>query len=210
MRTTTKAKVLKLVSDHLRQARLDGITFAVVDGGIAKREDTWHIPVRASAHPASMFEYYEILVNIEEKLREKHDLYVWLIPTVPEESSARPAAASDPLGHGGAVTTTVKNDKVAEVVPSKTKKRVLDLVSRCLRQKRLGDITFDVLNGEIKKRDDTWDIPVWVSAEPPSMHRYYEVLMDVEAELREKHRLNVWLVPTLPDEDACVPTGDTT
>ncbi|MCI0684599.1 MAG: hypothetical protein L0Y71_21020 [Gemmataceae bacterium] len=38
-----------------------------------------------------------------------------------------------------------------------------------------------------------------VSAEPPSMHRYHQVLMDVEAELLDKHRLNVWLIPTLPE-----------
>jgi hypothetical protein len=78
-------------------------------------------------------------------------------------------------------------------------KKVLNLVSKQLRQVHLDGITLDVLNGEIEKREDFWYIPVRPSAQPPSMHQYYEVLVDVETELSQKHHVNVWLVPTVPD-----------
>src|SRR5687767_14372320 len=111
MKTPTKTKVLELVSEHLRRASLNGITFAVLNGEIEKREGAWHIPVRASAHPASMYEYYDVLVDIEEKLREKHHLNVWLIPTVPDEPSARRRADRPALGVEAA---NGRNDKVSE------------------------------------------------------------------------------------------------
>ncbi len=80
-----------------------------------------------------------------------------------------------------------------------TKKKVLDLVSKQLRKAQLGNITFDVLNGEIVKREHAWHLPVRPSAQPPTMFQYYEVLANVEADLLEKHDLNVWLIPTVPD-----------
>ncbi len=79
------------------------------------------------------------------------------------------------------------------------KNKVLDLVSQYLRKARLGKLTLDVIPGQIEKRDGCWHIPVRVSAQPPSMFQYYEVLVDVETELSEKHHVNVWLVPTVPE-----------
>lgn len=81
-----------------------------------------------------------------------------------------------------------------------TKKKVLDIVSQRMRKARLGTITFEVLNDEIKRRDDVWQLPVLPSAQPPTMFQYYEVLAEVEQDLLEKHDLNVRLIPALPDE----------
>jgi hypothetical protein len=80
-----------------------------------------------------------------------------------------------------------------------TKQKVLDLVNQRLRKARLGTITFEVPNDEIKRRDDSWHLPVLPSAQPPTMFQYYEVLAEVEQDLLEKHDLNVRLIPTVPD-----------
>jgi hypothetical protein len=37
------------------------------------------------------------------------------------------------------------------------------------------------------------------SSQPPSMHQYYEVLGNIEDDLEAKHRIRVFLVPTVPD-----------
>lgn len=86
MKTTTmsKRKVLELVSKRLRQERVGEIALEVLDGEIVKRGDEWQLPVRPSAQPAKMHEYFDALVNVETDLFEKHGIHVWLIPTVPD------------------------------------------------------------------------------------------------------------------------------
>ena len=68
-----------------------------------------------------------------------------------------------------------------------------------LSKAHIGNIDIKVVDGDIVKRDKWWHVTVVPTAQPPSMHQYYEVLANVENELQEEHDLKVWLVPTVPD-----------
>lgn len=83
-KTSKETKVLELVSRRLRRVTLEGVKLDVLDGEIEKRNGCWHIPVRASARPPSMFDYYGVLADVEMDLSEKHHLDVWLVATVPD------------------------------------------------------------------------------------------------------------------------------
>lgn len=81
---------------------------------------------------------------------------------------------------------------------SDSKAKILQLVKEQLEKIRLGDIAIKVVDGDIKKRDAWWYVTVEPSALPPSMHQYYELLGSVEEKLEEKHKVRVFLVPTVP------------
>jgi hypothetical protein len=69
-------------------------------------------------------------------------------------------------------------------------------------------VVISVLEDEIRLKNGYWNVPVQPSAEPPRTWEYYEALADVEDALRKEHHLEVWLVPTLSEEDrqdVCVP-----
>ena len=84
MKSTSKARVLKLISDQLRKAHVGDISFTLVADELEKRNGTWYVPVLPTAQPPSMYQYYEALSDVETELSEKHDLHVWLVPALPD------------------------------------------------------------------------------------------------------------------------------
>ena len=79
-KTPKKTQILELVSRRLRRAKFDGVKVEVL-GEIEKHNGCWYVPVRASARPTSLFDYYGVLVDVEMELSEKYHLDVWLVPT---------------------------------------------------------------------------------------------------------------------------------
>ena len=70
------------------------------------------------------------------------------------------------------------------------KKEVGALVQKYLEKQNLGDITFSVLEEEVRRERYAGCVPVVPSREPEKMFVYYEVLAEVEAE------------PAIPEETA--------
>ncbi len=83
-----------------------------------------------------------------------------------------------------------------------TKKEVGALVQKYLEKQRLGDITFSVLEEEVRRERYAWYVPVLPSRQPEKMFAYYEVLAEVETEIDEKEHLNVLFMPVIPEEAA--------
>jgi hypothetical protein len=81
-----------------------------------------------------------------------------------------------------------------------SKEQVAQLVRARLQGQHPGGVTIDVVDDLIRQENGSWRVPVRPSAQPPRIFEYYEVLADVETELSENERLNVWLVPTMPEE----------
>ncbi len=83
-----------------------------------------------------------------------------------------------------------------------TKKEVSALVQKYLEKQRLGDITFSVLEEEVRRERYAWYVPILPSKQPEKLFAYYEVLAEVETEIDEKEHLNVLFMPVIPDEVA--------
>jgi hypothetical protein len=83
-----------------------------------------------------------------------------------------------------------------------SKEQVAELVRERLRDCHPGGVSIRVVEDEIRHRDDYWHIPVQPSAQPRSTFEYYDALAEVETQLSEEAHLNVWLVPTMPEEES--------
>ncbi len=83
-----------------------------------------------------------------------------------------------------------------------TKKEVSALVQKYLEKQRLGDITFSVLEEEVRRERYAWYVPILPSKQPEKLFAYYEVLAEVETEIDEKEHLNVLFMPVIPAEVA--------
>jgi hypothetical protein len=68
-------------------------------------------------------------------------------------------------------------------------------VRRYLADHHPDGVTFDVIEGAIRKEEHWWYVPIRPSVEPTKRYQYYEILADVEAELDENEQLKVLLAP---------------
>ena len=90
----TEEQVIELVREQLRNHHPGGVTLSVVPEGIHRQAEYWYVPVLPSAQPPRMYEYYEVLAEVESTLEESNQLQIWLVPMVPEEE---PASPSEPV-----------------------------------------------------------------------------------------------------------------
>jgi hypothetical protein len=80
-------KVADAVRRHLPNGRLGGITLEVIESGIRNEGHWWYVPLRPSAWPEKLFEYYEALADLEETLDQEEQLKVFLVILDPEASA---------------------------------------------------------------------------------------------------------------------------
>jgi hypothetical protein len=90
----TEEKVLDLVREHLAQHHPGGVTLDVGGGSVRRQDEYWYVPVRPSAQPPKMYEYYEALADVEATIEENEGVQVFLVPTLPEETNTAATAAS--------------------------------------------------------------------------------------------------------------------
>jgi hypothetical protein len=69
-----------------------------------------------------------------------------------------------------------------------------------LRAFQPGGGTIDIVDEKMREENGCWRIPVRPDTEPPRAFEYYDALAEVESQLSEQEDLNVWLVPTTPEE----------
>jgi hypothetical protein len=75
---------------------------------------------------------------------------------------------------------------------------VAQLVSDRIRDCHPEGVSLEVDEQGIRKVDCQWRVPIRPSAEPVNRYEYYEALTDIEIELSEQEKLNVFLVPRDP------------
>ena len=85
----TKEAVADKVREYLKECHPGGATLVVIESGVRQEEHWWYVPIRPSAWPDRMFEYYEALAEIEEQLEEREQLKVLLVSGEPEAARAR-------------------------------------------------------------------------------------------------------------------------
>lgn len=90
MNDLSKEEIARRVQDHLRDRRPGGVRLKVVEAGIRKVDHWWRVPVRPSALPARLFEYYEALAEVEAELQENERLNVVLATGEPQETTTQP------------------------------------------------------------------------------------------------------------------------
>jgi hypothetical protein len=95
MNELTPASVADLVRRYLKDVRLgDGSIYLEVDAEhVYRGEFSWRVPVHPSRWPQRMFEYYEVLAEVEQDIAEKENLNVLFSTGEPltEEAEAEPA-----------------------------------------------------------------------------------------------------------------------
>ena len=99
MSDLTALDVANLVRRYLKDVRLgDGSIYLEVDAEhIHRGEHSWRVPVRPSRWPKRMFEYYEVLAEVEEEISEKENqniLFSTGEPLQEENETATPAQAA--------------------------------------------------------------------------------------------------------------------
>jgi len=87
-----KRRVAKLVSTQLQLHHPGGVTIEVAHDAIRREDDFWYVPVRPSAQPPRMYEYYEALAEVEATLEETEGLQVFLVPIIPEGPAGTPSS----------------------------------------------------------------------------------------------------------------------
>jgi hypothetical protein len=81
-----------------------------------------------------------------------------------------------------------------------SKERVLQVVRERLQGCHPGGVTISIVEELVRQENGSWRVPVRPSVQPPRTYEYYDALADVETDLSENEQLEVWLVPTMPEE----------
>jgi len=79
--------VAEKVREYIRGRQPGGVTLEVDENEIQKVDYWWRVPVRPSAWPAKMFEYYEALAEVESELQEREQLNILLSTGEPIEAA---------------------------------------------------------------------------------------------------------------------------
>jgi hypothetical protein len=74
------------------------------------------------------------------------------------------------------------------------------LVRRYLREHQPTNVRIELVEGEIRREQDWWYVPVRPAQGSPKTFEYYTLLSEIEGDLEEKEHLNVMLVPAAPEE----------
>lgn len=90
----TKEAVAEKVRERLKNVSVAGITMEVGDGNIHKVDNWWRVPIRPSRWPKRMFEFYEVLAEVENDLQEKEHLDVLLFTGDPLEEEEKVEAVA--------------------------------------------------------------------------------------------------------------------
>lgn len=89
----TKQQVAQKVRDRLVGVEPGGVTLHVVDEDVYKVDDWWRVPIRPSRWPKRMFEFYEVLAELEDELQEQEHLNILMATGEPLEEEAEAATA---------------------------------------------------------------------------------------------------------------------
>jgi len=83
----TEDQVLALVREQLTKHHPGGVTLDIGGGSVRRQDEYWYVPVRPSAQPPKMYEYYEALADVEATLEDHEGVQVFLVPTLPVEAN---------------------------------------------------------------------------------------------------------------------------
>jgi hypothetical protein len=83
----TTQKVARKVREYLEDCRPDGLMLEVMEDQILHGEGWWRVPVRPSAMPPKLYQYYEAMVEVEEELQEKEGLNILFMTSEPVEAT---------------------------------------------------------------------------------------------------------------------------
>ena len=81
-----------------------------------------------------------------------------------------------------------------------SKDDVLSLAKEYLKRYQPGDYSVEIVPDGVREEDDWWYIVVRPSRDDIKRYPYYEMLGEVEEELRQKKQINVMFVPSLADD----------
>jgi hypothetical protein len=59
-------------------------------------------------------------------------------------------------------------------------------------------MTLEIIEQDIRKGRDWWDVPIRLNMEPPKLYELDEALVNVEIGLKDQENLTVFLVPIFP------------
>jgi hypothetical protein len=81
------------------------------------------------------------------------------------------------------------------------KQKVAERVCYHLEKHPLEGMTLEVVEDEIEKENHWWNVPIYVSPEPPRLYKIHEVLNAVEIGLKHNENITVFTVPVFPEPD---------
>jgi hypothetical protein len=86
MNNLTNKAIADIVRNRLKDCRPGGLMLEVVEEGIQKGENWWRVPVRPSAWPEKLYEYYEAMAEVEEDILENDNLNILFMTSEPVET----------------------------------------------------------------------------------------------------------------------------
>ena len=82
--------VAKMVRERFEGRHPSGVTIEVLEEGVRKMDNWWHVPVRPDVWPARTFELYDALADVEIELQDEHKLNLLLSLMAPLEEAEHP------------------------------------------------------------------------------------------------------------------------
>ncbi len=68
------------VQPHLSRNPIQGVVLEIVEDKMRREEDWFYVPVRLNTEKPRTFEYYDMLVEIEDEIAQQERLRVMLVP----------------------------------------------------------------------------------------------------------------------------------
>lgn len=77
----SETEVLSRLRDYLAHHPIPGIRLEAVTEGV-RRDDNWYyVPILLKEGEPDAYQFYDLLIEIEEQFRKQEDLNVLLVPT---------------------------------------------------------------------------------------------------------------------------------
>lgn len=87
---STANEVIERARKRIKNVRIGGITFKVLDRGIYSKDDCWFVTIQPTAEPRITVEYFDALAKVEASLMMDDDLNVMFVPIPPKAAARKP------------------------------------------------------------------------------------------------------------------------
>jgi len=73
-------EIVSRIRPYLERSPINGVALKVEEDGIHQEEDWWYVPIMLDAVEPRTYEYYDLLIDIEEEIKERENIKVLLVP----------------------------------------------------------------------------------------------------------------------------------
>ena len=73
-------EIVARVRPYLERSPIDNTVPEIIEDALHLEEDWWYVPVRLNTQVAHTYQYYDMLTDIEDEIKEQEHLKVLFVP----------------------------------------------------------------------------------------------------------------------------------